>query len=166
MRLLSATLLVALLGQHNALGAPATQPRAPATNSTSPDADAAILDALIPAFGVVTGAERDVLQIGSCSGFNGQTRVPIPCTCPPARDVFLKTLRDALIEGSILDEPISFDLDLSDGSADTNRTRATASIIVLQNFSGVKGVGCPAASAPNLKFMQVTGARSDVLFVG
>lgn len=121
---------------------------------------------LVPEFGVVPGTDRDVIQTGSCSGFNGKGRIPIPCSCPPDRDEFIARLEAALRVGNVFGDPISFSGDASDQSVDTNRARATASVILLQSFNGKKGDGCPAAAAPNLMTMQVTGVRNDEIFVG
>jgi hypothetical protein len=122
-------------------------------------------EALVPEFGVTAGTDPDVLQIGSCTGFNG-TLIPIPCTCPPDRYLFIDTLNTALWTGNIEGEPISFSNDPNDKSIATNQLRATACIIVLQNFNGKKGSGCPVASAPNFKTQQQTGVWSNDIFVG
>jgi hypothetical protein len=119
---------------------------------------------LVPEFGVVSDTDRDALQIGSCTGFNGQF-VPIPCTCPPDRNLFINALNNALEVGNVEGEPITFSNDASDQSEATNKQRATACIIVLQSFNGEKGDGCPVASAPNFKTQQDTGIWSDQIIV-
>ena len=111
---------------------------------------------LVPEFGVTAGTDPDVLQIGSCAGFNG-TLIQIPCTCPPDRYLFINTLNTALWTGSIEGEPISFSNNPNDKSMATNQQRATACIIVLQNFNGKKKSGYLVASAPNFKTQQQTG---------
>ncbi|KAG9233589.1 hypothetical protein BJ875DRAFT_378318 [Amylocarpus encephaloides] len=121
-------------------------------------------ETLVPEFGVITGTDPDVLQRGSCSGFNGQL-VPIPCTCPPDRKQFINALNDALQAGNVEGEPIAFSNDAGDQSRVTNKQRATACVIVLQSFNGEKGNGCPVASAPNFKTQQDTGIRNDKVIV-
>ena len=121
-------------------------------------------ETLIPEFGIVRGTDPDVLQIGSCTGFNGQF-VPIPCTCPPDRNQFINALNNALEAGDVQGEPITFSNDASDQSLATNRQRATACVIVLQSINGEKGKGCPVASAPNFKTQQDTGVWSNEMIV-
>jgi hypothetical protein len=121
-------------------------------------------ETLVPEFGVVRETDRDALQIGSCTGFNGQF-IPIPCTCPPDRNLFINALNNALELGNVEGEPITFSNDASDQSGATNKQRATACVIVLQSFNGEKGDGCPVASAPNFKAQQDTGIRSDKIIV-
>jgi len=121
---------------------------------------------LVPQFGVVKGTNANAQQVGSCDGFNGQASVLIPCFCPPDRDVFLQRLGQAMADGNVLGEPIQFSNDATDQSEETNRLRATALVVVLQNFNGTKGVGCPAASAPNFLSQQRTGILSNKIFVG
>jgi hypothetical protein len=121
-------------------------------------------ETLVPEFGVITGTDPNVLQKGSCTGFNGQL-VPIPCTCPPDRNQFIDALNNALILGNVEGEAITFSNDASDQSVATNKQRATACVIVLQSFNGEKGSGCPVASAPNFKTQQDTGIRSDGIII-
>jgi hypothetical protein len=121
-------------------------------------------ETLVPEFGVVRGTSPDVLQKGSCTGFNGKF-VPIPCSCPPDRDQFINALNNALAAGQVEGDPITFSNDISDQSEATNKQRATACIIVLQSFNGEKGDGCPAASAPNFKSQQDTGIWSEKIIV-
>ncbi|KAI6382237.1 hypothetical protein MCOR25_000825 [Pyricularia grisea] len=120
---------------------------------------------LVPSFGVIPNTNRDAQQPGSCDGFTGTEIVLIPCSCPPDREVFLSSLRDAIAAGSFVDEPISFSNDAADDSPATNRVRADAMLVVLQSFSGVRGVGCPAASAPNFLEMQRSGVRINGTFI-
>jgi len=121
---------------------------------------------LVPEFGVVAGTDANVLQQGSCSGFNGEKRIPIPCTCPPNREEFISKLKLALLAGNVFGDAISFSSDAADQSFETNRDRATACVILLQSFNGNKGDGCPGASAPNFISQQLTGVRSDDIAVG
>lgn len=121
---------------------------------------------LVPEFGVVAGTDADVLQLGSCSGFNGQKTIPIPCTCPPDRQEFISKLQTALLAGNVFGDAITFSDDATDQSFETNRDRATACVILLQSFNGNKGDGCPGAAAPNFISQQITGVRSDRIAVG
>ncbi|EHA51289.1 hypothetical protein MGG_09742 [Pyricularia oryzae 70-15] len=120
---------------------------------------------LVPSFGVIPNTNRDAQQPGSCDGFTGAEIVLIPCSCPPDRDLFLSRLRDAIAAGSFVDEPVSFSNDAADDSPATNRVRADAMLVVLQSISGVRGVGCPAASAPNFLEMQRSGVRINGTFI-
>ena len=70
-------------------------------------------EALVPEFGIIRGTNLDVLQTGSCSGFNGKL-VPIPCTCPPDREQFINALNNVLAAGNVEGEPIAFSIDASD----------------------------------------------------
>ena len=121
-------------------------------------------ETLVPEFGVARGTDPDILQVGSCIGFNGQL-ISIPCTCLPDRNQFINTLNNALKMGNFEGEPITFSNNANDQSVATNKQRATACIIVLQSFNGKKGNGCPVASAPNFKTQQVTGIWSNKIVV-
>lgn len=105
---------------------------------------------LVPEFGVVIGTDRDILQIGSCSRFNGQF-IPIPYIYPPNRKQFINALNNALKAGNVEGELITFSNNASDQSGATNKQRATTYIIILQSFNGEKGNRYPVASAPNFK---------------
>lgn len=146
-------------GDNNEGGAPVAAP------ATGGQGGLAIDPALIPDFGVVRGVDRDAVQIGSCSGSNGSKVVLIQCSCPPDRDVFLQRLSEAVAAGESEGVPVSFNNDASDTSPEAQRERATAGIIVLQNFNGKKASGCPAVSAPNFLIQQQTGVRSDKVFI-
>ncbi len=160
MPFLSRASLFFLLCSAIAAPTPATGP----SQALSPR-DSAVDPTLVPQFGILKGAGANVRQEGSCDGFNGVNAVLIPCFCPPDLDVFLQHLSDAVVAGNVLGQPIQFSNDATDTSEDTNRARATAMIILLQNFNGTQGVGCPASSAPNFLSQQKTGIRSDITFV-
>lgn len=123
--------------------------------------------ALVPDFGVTANTSPGARQEGSCDGFVAATNtvVNIPCTCPPSRADFLATLDANVAAGSVQGTEIQFSNDASDQSAETNRLRATAMLVTLQNLSGA-GQGCPAASAPNFAIQQSTGEFSAEVFVG
>jgi len=70
-------------------------------------------ETLVLEFGVVSGTDPDVLQIGSYSRFNRQL-VLIPCTCSPDRNLFIDTLNNALKVGKVERELIMFSNDTSD----------------------------------------------------
>jgi len=103
---------------------------------------------LVPAF---------TIQSGTGVGANG---VPIPENCPPARAEFISKLSTNIAAGDVLGTPITFNTDPTVQDTKTNQDRATAMIITLQSFSGVKGVGCPGASTPELISQQKTGVVS------
>ncbi len=121
---------------------------------------------LVPQFGVVRGTNANAEQEGSCDGSNGASTVLIPCFCPPDRELFIYQLGLAVAQGNVLGQPIQFSNDATDQSDDTSRQRATACIILLQNFNGTQGVGCPAASAPNFLSQQQTGIQVDTTIIG
>lgn len=121
---------------------------------------------LVPDFGVAQNANANARQKGSCDGFNAASNavVNIPCSCPPSRASFLAALDKNVAAGSVQGEKVQFNNDASNQSAATNKQRATAMLVTLQNLSGA-GVGCPAASAPNFAVMQKTGVVSSKAFV-
>lgn len=121
---------------------------------------------LVPDFGVAQNANANARQQGSCDGFNAASSsvVNIPCSCPPSRASFLAALDKNVAAGSVQGEKVQFNNDASDQSAATNKQRATAMLVTLQNLNGA-GVGCPAASAPNFAVMQKTGVLSSKAFV-
>lgn len=133
----------------------------------------AILDALLPSFGVVAGTNRDANQ--NCQGSSPAGNIKlIPCSCPPDRTAFLGKLSDALaaggvsvrdVCGGIHDFPITFSTTAPANDTAANRARATAALTVLQNFDGTFGEGCPAVSVPNLLSMQESGVRVNKQFV-
>ncbi|KAE8441319.1 hypothetical protein EG329_005514 [Mollisiaceae sp. DMI_Dod_QoI] len=103
---------------------------------------------LVPIFSIATG---------SGVGANG---VAIPKNCPPARSAFIAKLSANVAAGNVLGTPITFNNDPTVQDTKTNEARATAMIITLQSFTGVKGVGCPGASTPELLKEQKTGVAS------
>lgn len=121
---------------------------------------------LVPDFGVTQNANANARQQGSCDGFNAASNavVNIPCSCPPSRASFLAALDKNVAAGSVQGEKVEFSNDASDQSEATNKQRATAMLVTLQNLNGA-GVGCPAASAPNFAVMQKTGVVSSKAFV-
>ena len=126
------------------------------------------LDQLIPQFGVRQGAQADRVQIGSCDGFSPSANQPvlIQCSCPPDRAAFLDLVGRAISNGTFFGEATAaFSLDVSDQSDETNKIRANVATVVLQSFNLEKGVGCPAASAPNIFIMQTSGTKSNQVFI-
>jgi hypothetical protein len=147
------------------------------------------IDSLLPSFGVVAGTDPNFQgQVGSCRGIklNGDP-VAIQCSvkpaagqtftefaCPPDRTAFIAKLSVAVVAGKVsavnatgnqVDTPITFSTDSSDTSVAMLKARATAALIVIQNFSGLAGTGCPAVSAPNFQKMQVQGVFEDKVLV-
>ncbi len=110
---------------------------------------------LIPSYGVTKGI-RATDGSADCRGANGTS---IPCFCPPNPLDFLQKLDFAVSQNgsNVLGTPITFSNDVNDHSEKAIKDRATASVIVLQNFNGTFGVGCPAASAPEFLSQQITG---------
>ncbi|TAQ88166.1 hypothetical protein B7494_g3529 [Chlorociboria aeruginascens] len=104
---------------------------------------------LVPHFSIVAG-----------SGI-GAGGVAIPKTCPPARQAFIDKLSTNVANGNVLGTKISFNANPQVQDTNTNKLRATAMIITLQSFSGVKGVGCPGTSTPELLTQQKTGVVSS-----
>ncbi|KAL1864096.1 hypothetical protein Daus18300_007876 [Diaporthe australafricana] len=135
-------------------------------STTGGGATGNINPSLVPDFGVAQNANANARQQGSCDGFNAASSavVNIPCSCPPSRASFLAALDKNVAAGSVQGEKVQFSNDASDQSAGTNKQRATAMLVTLQNLNGA-GVGCPAASAPNFAVMQKTGAVSSKAFV-
>jgi len=101
--------------------------------------------ALVPQFGVQPG--KNPTGTGDCDGVQnaaGQV-VKIPCSCPPTRADFLKSLNANVAAGKAVNNPsvaVSFPTDNSKAS---QLARMEAAIVTLQNLKG-PGVGCPAAS--------------------
>jgi hypothetical protein len=127
-------------------------------------ANSSAIDSLLPSFGVIPNTNP---SSGSCEGIKADgSPVNIPCSCPPSRAVFIAKLSSAVAAGRVLDNPISFSTDVNDQSVATLRSRATAGLIMLQNFSGRSGVGCPAVSAPNFLKMQTDGVFHNTVLVG
>jgi hypothetical protein len=94
--------------------------------------------ALVPEFGIQSGQNPD--GTGNCDGNNG---VLIPCQCPPDRNDFIEKVKEAAAAGSSSGVPVQFPTDNSKAS---EKQRIQTAIIVLQNFNGQKGSGCPAAA--------------------
>ncbi len=82
---------------------------------------------------------------------------------PPNPLDFLQKLDFAVNQNgsNILGQEIRFNNDVNDRSEAAIKDRATACIVVLQNFNGSFGVGCPAASAPNFLNQQISGVLSS-----
>ncbi|TVY32463.1 hypothetical protein LOCC1_G008699, partial [Lachnellula occidentalis] len=115
----------------------------PATGTSN-----AVSPALVPVFSIKTG---------SLKGANG---VAIPAACPPSRADFIAKLSSNVAAGNVLGSPITFNTDAAVQDTATNKARATAMLVTLQNFTGKPGVGCPAASTPELLSQQKTGVVS------
>jgi hypothetical protein len=104
---------------------------------------------LIPMFGLKAGQSPD--GSGSCATTDGKL---IPCFCPPSRQEFIEKVNLAVAGGNVLGTPIAFNVDPLAQSNRDRFDRATTCLIVLQNFNGTRGVGCPAISAPNILSQQ------------
>ncbi|TVY12811.1 hypothetical protein LARI1_G009417, partial [Lachnellula arida] len=73
---------------------------------------------------------------------------------------FIAKLNTNVAAGSVLGTSITFNTNAAVQDVTTNKNRATAMLVTLQNFTGKKGVGCPAASTPELLSQQKTGVVS------
>ena len=113
---------------------------------------------LVPSFGVTKGIPVD--GTADCKGFNGTA---IPCFCPPNPLDFIQKLDFAVNQNgsNVLGTSIRFSNDINDTSEAAIKDRATACVVVLQNFNGSFGVGCPAASAPNFLGQQINGLLAN-----
>jgi hypothetical protein len=123
---------------------------------------------LVPAFGITRG-----IRINGTADCQGDAGVAIPCFCPPSPLDFLQKLDFAINHNgsNVLGTQVSFSNNASDQAPDTVKSRATACVVVLQNFNGSFGVGCPAVSAPNFKAQQLsglvtTGTARDLIVAG
>lgn len=155
-------------GTTNNAGQAAPSNGAPSNGTTGGGGNASgnIDPSLVPDFGVAQNVNANAKQQGSCDGFNAASNsvVLISCSCPPSRATFLAALNKNVAAGSVQGDKVTFNNDASDQSAATNKQRATAMLVTLQNLNGA-GVGCPAASAPNFAVQQKTGAVSSKAFV-
>jgi hypothetical protein len=104
---------------------------------------------LIPEFGLTAGQSPN--GSGSCATTNN---ILIPCFCPPDRGEFINKVNSAVAAGNVLGTPVTFNIDPLAQSDQDQFDRATTCLIVLQSFNGTHGVGCPAASAPNILSQQ------------
>ncbi|THH05162.1 hypothetical protein EW145_g5000 [Phellinidium pouzarii] len=117
------------------------------TDVTSADGlSLAQIDALTPRLGFSSGVNPT--GTGNCdgavNGANGQP-IEVPCSCPPARDVFIQSLAQDIAAGHAVNNPsvsVSFP---TDNSTSSQITRIQSSLVALQNLNG-PGQGCPAAS--------------------
>ncbi|KAL5482411.1 hypothetical protein ACEPAI_9005 [Sanghuangporus weigelae] len=122
--------------------AAAAAPAATGANGLS----VAQIDALAPDLGFTAGVNPT--GTGDCDGaVNGADGKPIkvPCSCPPARDVFIQSLAQDIAAGHAVNNPsvaVSFP---TDDSKQSQITRIQSSLVALQNLNGA-GKGCPAAS--------------------
>lgn len=155
--------------EASAAQAPGAQGQEPATAAAAATAGAGggVNPSLVPDFGVKPNTNPGAKQAGSCDGFAAASGAVtlIPCSCPPGRAAFLAALDRNVAAGQVQGTPVRFSNDAADQSAATNKQRATAMLVTLQNLDGA-GKGCPAASAPNFAVQQQTGAVSSKVFVG
>ncbi|KAI5123114.1 hypothetical protein M0805_001470 [Coniferiporia weirii] len=133
-------------------------PAAPASTSVSADPASAStitsagglsldeINTLAPDLGFTAGVNPT--GTGDCDGAvdgsNGQP-IKVPCSCPPARDVFIQSLAGDIAAGHAVNNPsvaVSFP---TDDSTASQITRVQAALVALQNLNG-PGQGCPAAS--------------------
>lgn len=119
----------------------------PANNTPSGGTpDAATITRLAPELGFRSGVNPT--GTGDCDGaINGADGRPIkiPCSCPPAQDVYLDALVKNVQAGIAVNNPSVRVAFPTDNSNQSQSARITAALITLQNLNG-PGKGCPAAS--------------------
>ncbi|KAJ7805189.1 hypothetical protein B0H14DRAFT_3485363 [Mycena olivaceomarginata] len=108
--------------------------------------------ALVPQFGVKAGVNPT--GTGDCDGIN---KIKIPCSCPPSRDSFIKSLSANVAAGHDIHNPGIAAPFPTDNSKASQITRLQTSISSLQNLFG-PGKGCPAASTTfSAQLKKLTG---------
>jgi len=116
---------------------------------------------LVPEFGVQQGVNPT--GTGDCDGItnaSGQV-VKIPCSCPPDRASFIRSLNANVNAGHVVNNSgISVSFPTGDSKAD-RLARIQTVLVTLQNLNG-PGVGCPAASTTYLAQQQAIQAETDV----
>ncbi|EJD51010.1 hypothetical protein AURDEDRAFT_112062 [Auricularia subglabra TFB-10046 SS5] len=126
--------------------APAPPAPAPEPNTVPPAAGDDDIARLAPELGHQAGINPT--GTGDCDGAvlrDDGTPIPIPCSCPPAQDVYINALRANVQAGFAINQPAVAVQFPTDDSTQSEITRITAALITLQNLNG-SGVGCPAAS--------------------
>ncbi|KAK0449430.1 hypothetical protein EV421DRAFT_1704819 [Armillaria borealis] len=124
------------------------------TNTTESGVD----PSLVPEFGIEAGVNPS--GTGNCDGTTGADGKPvlIPCSCPPERDSFIKSLSANVAAGhGVNNTVVAIDFP-TDNSTASQITRITAVLISLQNLEG-PGVGCPASSTTLLAQMKTLQAQ-------
>ncbi|KAK7025266.1 hypothetical protein R3P38DRAFT_3316793 [Favolaschia claudopus] len=111
---------------------PPPPPAAPAPGGVDPN--------LVPQFGIQQGTNPT--GTGDCDGVNG---IKIPCSCPPNRDDFIRSLSADVAAGHDINNPGVPAPFPTDNSKQSQIVRLQTSITTLQNLRG-PGVGCPAAA--------------------
>jgi len=131
----------------NNVAAPAPSAAPPSDSNDGSDApDAATIESLAPPLGFKSGVNPT--GTGDCDGaVNGADGKPIkvPCSCPPAQDVYIKQLIANVQAGHALNNPTVQVSYPTDHSPQSQSTRINAALFTLQNLNGL-GVGCPASS--------------------
>lgn len=116
---------------------------------------------LVPEFGVQPGVNPT--GTGDCDGITnaaGQV-VKIPCSCPPDRDSFIRSLNQNVNAGHAVNNPgVSVSFPTGNSKAD-GLARIQAALVTLQNLNG-PGVGCPAASTTFLAQQQAIQNSADI----
>jgi len=116
---------------------------------------------LVPEFGVQPG--QNPTGTGDCDGITnaaGQV-VKIPCSCPPDRDSFIRSLNQNVNAGHAVNNPgVSVSFPTGGAKAD-KLARIQAVLVTLQNLNG-PGVGCPAASTTFVAQQQAIQNEADV----
>ncbi|KAJ6556546.1 hypothetical protein DFH09DRAFT_987259 [Mycena vulgaris] len=119
---------------------PAPAPPAPAPAPAPAPTAGGVDPNLVPQFGVSPGVNPT--GSGNCDGING---IQVPCSCPPSRDLFIKSLSENVAAGHDINNPSVGAAFPTDNSKGAQITRLQTSLSTLQNLFG-EGKGCPAAS--------------------
>ncbi|KAK0244523.1 hypothetical protein EDD85DRAFT_898396 [Armillaria nabsnona] len=137
-----------------AVSSPVASDNSAGTDTTESGVD----PSLVPEFGIEAGVNPS--GTGNCDGTTGADGKPvlIPCSCPPERDSFIKSLSANVAAGhAVNNSVVAIDFP-TDNSTASQITRITAVLISLQNLEG-PGVGCPASSTTLLAQMKTLQAQ-------
>lgn len=123
--------------------------------------DAATITRLAPDLGFTAGLNPT--GSGDCDGaVNGPDGKPIkvPCSCPPAPDVYIPALIKNVQAGFAVNNPtVKVSFPTGDSKQDKS-ARVTAASITIQNLNG-PGKGCPFASTRLGALQQAINSRTD-----
>lgn len=125
--------------------------------------DAATITQLAPPLGFHSGVNPT--GTGDCDGaIDGADGKPIkiPCSCPPAQDVYISQLIANVQAGKALNNPtVSVTFPTTDSKADKS-ARLNAASVTLQNLNG-PGKGCPVVSTTFPLQQKAIDAGTDVV---
>jgi hypothetical protein len=107
----------------------------------------------VPDFGLQSGLNPT--GTGDCDGIKNAAGVvvKVPCSCPPPRADFIKSLNENVAAGHAVNNP-SVAVSFPTGNDKNSKiARINAALVTLQNLHG-PGVGCPAASTTFVAQLQ------------